>query len=141
MRKLLLFLSAVCVLASCETLEDVITGESPEEILGIQQWRCISGLDWAMYKVEGGFSDKKVIVRLSRPAGKEGGFGEVTVAGITHPAFFAVEGVNLRWQFGDDSQYAFIIRPDGSAGYYDFSGVDEEEKIGANQTYGCKTRG
>lgn len=117
-----------------------MTGESSEEIPGIQQWRCISWFDWAIYKVEGGFSDKKVIVRLQRPVDEEGRLGEVTVAGTTHTAFFAIEGVNLRWQFGDHSQYAFIIRPDGSAGYYDFSGVEEGEKIEPNQTYGCKTK-
>lgn len=43
MRKLLLSLSALCALAGCDTIEEVIMGENPpEEIPGIQQWRCIS---------------------------------------------------------------------------------------------------
>ena len=137
MRKLLLSLSALCALAGCDTLEEVITG-APEEIPGIQQWRCISGVDWARVQIEGYFSAYEVIVRLSRPEREEVGIGEITVAGTTHTAIFAVEGVDLRWYFGQDSQYSFIVQPDGTARYYNFSGVEEGEKILPSQTYGCK---
>lgn len=133
-------LAALFVFASCDTLEEVITGEpSFEEIPGVQQWQCISSEDWTRHLRGELFTGKKVIVRLSRPAGEEVGFGEITVADTTHPAFFAVEGVNLRWVFGKDSQYSFIVRPDGSAGYYDFSGAEEGEKRLASQSYGCKS--
>jgi len=142
MRKLLASLSVLCILASCDTLEEVITGQepAPEEILGIQQWRCISHVDWTATKIGigEGFRDREIIVRLSRPRDKEAGLGEITVAGTTHTAFFHVEGLSLRWYFGEDSRYSFIIEPDGSSGYYDFSGVEVGEKIPPTQRYGCK---
>lgn len=140
MRKLLASLSVLCILASCDTLEEVITGQesAPEEILGIQQWRCISLIDWMQAESGGGFRDHEIIVRLSRPRDKEAGLGEITVAGTTHTAFFRVEGLSLRWSFGEDSRYSLIIEPDGLSGYYDFSGVDVGEKILPTQRYGCK---
>ena len=50
--------------------------------------------------------------------------GKVAVAGVTHAAAFEVAGFNRRWDFGvvnDRSyQYAFIIKPNGDATYFDF---------------------
>ena len=36
-------------------------------------------------------------------------------------ALFSRQGLNLRWDWGDGYKYAFIIKPDGTGLYYDFS--------------------
>src|SRR3569832_2417196 len=50
--------------------------------------------------------------------------GTVSVAGVTHNAQFEVAGFDRRWDFGllldGTYKYAFIIRPNGDATYYDF---------------------
>ncbi|WP_435106393.1 hypothetical protein [Arhodomonas sp. AD133] len=55
--------------------------------------------------------------------------GSISVAGVTHPAQFEVAGFDRRWDFGLDSdstfKYAFIIKPNGDASYYDFSSGDK----------------
>ena len=63
--------------------------------------------------------------------------GQVSVAGVTHSAFFDIYGLNRRWDFGKDLKYAFIINPDGSGAYYDFSPVEEGETTKPSQLYDC----
>lgn len=36
-------------------------------------------------------------------------------------ADFSRQGLDLRWDWGDNLQYSFIIQPDGTGLYYDFS--------------------
>ena len=58
---------------------------------------------------------------------KERSTGTIQAAGITQKAEFHVRGLNRRWNFGlsNDQSYtynfAFIIKPNGDANYYDFS--------------------
>ncbi len=51
--------------------------------------------------------------------------GEIHVAGIIHSTEFQINGFNRRWDFGlsDEGAYkfAFVIKPNGNASYYDFS--------------------
>jgi len=51
--------------------------------------------------------------------------GKIFVAGVVQEADFQVKGFNRRWNFGlsEDNTYdfAFIIKPNGDASYYDFS--------------------
>lgn len=49
--------------------------------------------------------------------------GQIEVAGTTQVAAFSVQGFNRRWDFGtaeDPVRFAFIIKPNGDAQYYDF---------------------
>lgn len=79
----------------------------------------------------------EIVATLYRPEGAEQGYGDVVVAGVAYTGLFSVEGINLRWNFGDDYNYSFVIHPDGSAAYYDFRGVEEGAKVKASQRYGC----
>lgn len=52
--------------------------------------------------------------------------GSITVAGTVQSADYSVQGFNRRWDFGKVKEngalpYAFVITPDGTAIYYDFS--------------------
>ena len=55
--------------------------------------------------------------------------GSIDVAGVTHSTHFRVAGFERRWNFGSDNDdsgfgYSLIIKPDGTAGYYDFTSSD-----------------
>lgn len=63
--------------------------------------------------------------------------GQVSVAGVTHPAVFYIEGLNRRWDFGKQMSYSLIIKPNGSGSYYDFSRVGEGEPTGPSQRFDC----
>jgi hypothetical protein len=54
--------------------------------------------------------------------------GAISVAGVTHQTDFLVAGFDRRWDFGKRRDgyytYSFIISPDGTGKYYDFSGSE-----------------
>ena len=63
--------------------------------------------------------------------------GQISVAGVTYFALFRITGFERRWDFGEEMKYAFIINPDGSGAYYDFSPVEEGETTKPSQLYDC----
>ena len=63
--------------------------------------------------------------------------GQISVAGVTHRALFRITGFERRWDFGEEMKYAFIINPDGSGAYYDFSLLEEGETTKPSQLYDC----
>ena len=78
-----------------------------------ETWRCFASTD-----------HRKATVLFTLVRVRSGDmeiFGEVSVAGVSHLAGFKVSGLDRRWNFGHDYQYAFIIKPDGTGLYYDFS--------------------
>ena len=66
------------------------------------------------------------------------GAGKVTVAQTDHPAFFEVEGLNRRWNFGRDLKFSFLIKPNGIGLYLDFFGVEEGGTTNPSQYYMCR---
>ncbi len=63
--------------------------------------------------------------------------GSINAAGIEHQTKFRVKGFNRRWDF-DSYKYSFIIKPDGLGLYYDFSSIEEGEKVGPSLTTECE---
>ncbi|MCK5894004.1 MAG: hypothetical protein KAG53_06240 [Endozoicomonadaceae bacterium] len=50
------------------------------------------------------------------------------------------KGINHRWDWGtgsNGSNYTFIIKPDGTGFFYDFSSTSEGETVTANDIYKC----
>ena len=96
----------------------------------VKTWRCFSKFD---------FDKNTVLVELTRVtvAGETQGSGQISVAGVTHCALFRITGFERRWDFGEEMKYAFIINPDGSGAYYDFSPVEEGETTKPSQLYDC----
>ena len=70
------------------------------------------------------------------------GPGTVRLVGlIEQEARFSIDGLNRRWNFGqDDSGYDFaiVIAPNGDGSYYDFSHVPAGETTSASQLYSCE---
>lgn len=137
MRKTLLLLVAFCALSAFEQPK----GEQLPQV--IEKWRCVN--EWTFFTLrlnDGGYEDiseAEVIVTLTRRVSKDdkSGFGEVSVTGITHRARFSVEGLERRWDFGKNGEYAFVINPQGGGAYYDFSNSERGEIVQPSQTYGC----
>jgi hypothetical protein len=80
----------------------------------VEAWECTDVLgDW-----------DKIIVEAY--VGKGRTAGSIRVAGVIHKTVYRVAGFQRRWDFGAKSDgsysYAFIVDPDGSASYFDFSG-------------------
>lgn len=63
-------------------------------------------------------------------------YGEIVVAGTSQMAVFFVEGLNRYWQF-DGYEFAFVIKPNGDALYYDYRDTEERATVDASQIYEC----
>ena len=70
------------------------------------------------------------------------GPGTVRLVGlIEHEAQFRIDGLNRRWNFGDEDtayDFAIVIEPNGDGSYYDFSGVAVGESTSPSQLYSCE---
>lgn len=70
--------------------------------------------------------------------------GSIKVAGVVHDAKFRTKGFERRWDFGLVSDfsyhYAFIIRPNGDASYYDFSSSEAGETVKSSIFMKCKQK-
>ena len=73
---------------------------------------------------------------------EDGETGTIKVAGVIHQTAYRVEGFDRRWSFGsqDDGNfdYVFILQPDGTGIYYDFSSVEVGESVEGSQIFVCK---
>lgn len=53
-------------------------------------------------------------------------------------AIYQQTGLNKRWDWETTGgRYAFILKPEGTGLYYDFSNVSDGERINANNVYRC----
>ena len=99
-----------------------------------ETWRCFEITDYLQ---------STVLVKLSRVTidNQNLGVGEVSVAGITYPALFEIDGFNRRWDFdlveSWNYSYSFIITPSGDGAYYDFSNVEDGDTTTPSQLFNC----
>jgi hypothetical protein len=102
------------------------------QVAGAETFKCQAGILWD--------DGAKVVVVAS--INEDGKTGAIKVAGVTHQAQYRVQGFDRRWDFGlqDDGSfdYAFVLRPDGAAVYFDFSGVDLGESARGSQVFNCR---
>ena len=97
-----------------------------------ETFKCKPGTYWD--------SSKKIVVTAT--INEDGITGTIKVAGVTHDADYRVQGFDRRWNFGlqDDNtyNYAFVLKPDGIAAYYDFSRAEAGETVMGSQVFFCK---
>ncbi len=53
-------------------------------------------------------------------------------------ALYSRSGLNHRWDWGPEGKYSFIIKPDGTGLFYDFTSAQSGESIKANDVYKCR---
>ena len=83
---------------------------------------------------------KEILVMAVTFSNKES--GSIAVAAMVQSAEYSVQGFNRRWDFGKVKTngalpYTFIIEPDGTAKYYDFS-TSVDGKSSPSQIMHCK---
>lgn len=97
-----------------------------------ETFKCQSGSHWK--------SGGKIVVTTT--IHENGETGVVEVAGASHPAFYRVAGFNRRWDFGfnDDGtfDYSFILDPDGTGSYIDFSMSPSGVLVKPSQFFVCQ---
>jgi len=68
--------------------------------------------------------------------------GSIEVAGTAQATIYHVEGFNRRWDFGRKNgggySYSFLIKPDGTGLYYDFTQSDHA--VRASMVMECRQR-
>ncbi|CAH8189324.1 hypothetical protein [Vibrio aestuarianus] len=98
---------------------------------GFVSWRCTD------YVYEG-----KVLTELgwfNNPDLESIGFILYDGSSIGQTTLYERKGLNHRWDWGSgtDLNYAFIIKPDGTGLYYDFSSVRPGDSTKASSIYKC----
>ena len=53
---------------------------------------------------------------------------------------YSRRGVNQRWDWGPNGEFAFVLKPDGTGLFFDFSNVPQGETTSANDMYECSRR-
>jgi hypothetical protein len=56
------------------------------------------------------------------------------------PTTYQRKGVNQRWDWGVNGEFAFVLKPDGTGLFYDFSNVEQGAQTNANDVYECSRR-
>ena len=97
-----------------------------------EMWRCFAMTD---------YNKTTALFALTRVGRGDGDSGEVSVAGTTDLASFKIAGLNRRWDFGYDEirdryRYAFIVKPDGTGLYYDFS-ISSDGRASPRDHFSC----
>lgn len=102
-----------------------------EEILGkFTSWQCKDYVEYTGTLVEVGSFDNPKLEGLGFILYDGSDSGELTN--------YQRKGINHRWDWGPNgSDYAFVINPDGTGLFYDFSSAPEGELVKANGVYKC----
>jgi len=93
-------------------------------------WKCTDYFDGGRTLVEVGiFSD---------PDLSDAGFVLYDGGNTGDPTSYQRQGLNRRWDWGSKgASYAFIIEPDNTGQYYDFSSVPAGESTKSRESYKC----
>ena len=112
--------------------EDDVEDAGPSEEI----WRCFALSDRN--------KDAPLLILFRSTSGNEAVdlIGMVFVAGTAHAAQFRVAGLDRRWDFDYNEgrgafRYAFVIEPDGTGAYYDFS-TSDDGTAKAKQIFRCQ---
>lgn len=82
--------------------------------------------------------DQYTLLEKRKAVESEHIYGAIRFKGTFYDSLFEIDGVDRRWDFGEDMEYSFVITPEGKAAYYDFHNVEEGEKVAPKQIYICK---
>lgn len=105
---------------------------SEDELGRITSWRCVDYIRGNQTLVEVGY--------FSKPDYLGVGFILYDGSYSGEPTVYRREGINHRWDWrADDYHYAFIIKPDGTGLYIDFSLTENEVKK-TDERYKCYQR-
>ncbi|MBP6528384.1 MAG: hypothetical protein KA235_09070 [Prevotella sp.] len=104
---------------------------SSDQIGEFDSWKCMDFL---------GLSPQKILIEAGRflnPKLDKEGFVLYDGSNSGEITLYKRAGLNHRWDWGKNAEYAFTIKPDGTGLYYDFSGIPKGETTKASQIYKC----
>ena len=134
MRKLLTCALMLGIPSIANAQESVPSADEDEPVV-IEKWECREWLE----------DRARVLVTLWWSVGMspgETGYGWVTFSAASFPAISNLDGLSMRWNWGPDEDgtwdYSFVIEPDGTGKYVDFSGASRGEKVSADSIYTCE---
>ena len=113
----------------------VLDGEAvtEEDVGGFISWYCKDFVDAGRILVEVGFFGDPSLEGLGFILYDGGYSGERT--------YYRRTGLEHRWDWGpNETNYAFVIQPDGTGLYYDFSSVPYGESTKVSEVYQCYRR-
>ena len=96
----------------------------------LERWKCYPD-GYFMREYQYTLLDKR------QAAASEHVYGTVTMRGEFFVSHFEIDGVDRVWDFGEEFEYSFVMKPGGNAAYYDFRGVEDGEKLPPTQIYRC----
>ena len=106
---------------------------SENDIVSFKSWYCKDYVNGGKILVEVGFFGDPYLEGIGFILYEGGYYGEITNYHRT--------GIEHRWDWGPhDNDYTFLIKPDGTGLYYDFSTVAPGEKTKAKDVYKCHQR-
>jgi len=146
MGKILTYLvSSVLVLSmtSCATVPSVtssgpriivVDGEniSESDVGGFTSWYCKDYLHEGPTLVEVGFFGTSKLEGIGFVLYDGGSVGESTL--------YRRIGLEHRWDWGQEGEFSFVIKTDGTGAYYDFSNVPDGESTKPREIYKCFRR-
>ena len=84
------------------------------------------------------FSKPQQVLVTAEIIEPENGFnGAITAAGERQLASYGVQGLDRRWDFGNNLNYSFTIDVKGAGEYYDFSNIDPGKTTQASMVLDC----
>ncbi len=105
---------------------------SEEDVGEFTAWYCRDFVRGGRTLVEVGFFDGPFSEKTGFVLYDGGHSGEIT--------FYRRTGLERRWDWGPRSEYAFVITPDNTGLYFDFSSVPEGETTTPREVYKCRRR-
>jgi len=137
---IVIFLIAILSFTACRTMSSstpsgprtiILNGKtlSETDVEKFVSWRCKDFVNSSGTLVELGIFTNSTLSDAGFILYDGGYSGEVTK--------YARKGINHRWDWGANGDFAFIIKPDGTGLFYDFSSVKSGEKTKADDVYKC----
>ena len=109
-------------------LEGILISEDETNIFST--WKCVEYYDGWRTLVEVGI--------FSNPDLSTTGFVLYDGKNTGVPTSYQRQGLNRRWDWGSNgSRFSFIVEPDNTGRYYDFSSVPDGESTESKESYKC----
>ena len=95
----------------------------------VESWIC-------QEKSNGDWSEIIATAKLNK--GREDGV--VEISGEKFIANYEMRGINNLWKFGSSYEYAFVVKLNGEAMYFDYSKVSKDDAVKPQMNLFCKQK-
>jgi len=140
----IIILSATLLLASCVTPPTAKPSGPRTIVLGSEVYNEANLGKFTSWLCNGDDSDQGTLIEVGMFSNADlngAGFMLYDSGDTGRLTKYRREGINSRWDWGPTGvDYAFIIKPDGTGFYYDFSSTVEGVPVTSKDVYECKNK-